>query len=466
MITTEMFDNVSYAVKHQDHRPAGCHGVISKGSVAIVTDLNFPLPEGTHTVILGLGDLNGLMRGKRIPAEQWPRICESGNALAMSLFAMDITCDVWETPVVGFANGFPDCHLFPLYAPVAVPWEPGVAFCFARAESMDHAPLSIDPRQPLLRQVERAAEMGIDVQVGTELEFYLLDPQTGLPRDTGNECYGLTRAAALEPVLGPMRRHLADMGIPIEQSNPEYAAGQVEVNIRYDSAIIAADRVVMFRSLVKQLAAQHELNATFMAKPFLSESGNGFHFHYSLWSKGRNMLASGGKLNKTGRHVLGGMQRHMAEASICGAATVNAYRRRQPLSFCPVNASWGFDNRTVALRVVEGSDSAVRIEKRDAGADCNPYLMMAADIAAALDGIAGKAEPTAATAGNAYEDHGAPALPLDLASAISLARGSGWLCDVLGGDQYEIWLQQAERELDFFWQQVTPFETDRYLTTF
>ena len=431
-----------------------------------MTEVNFPLPEGTHTVILGVGDLNGLMRGKRIPADQWPRICGSGNALAMSLFTMDMTCDVWETPVVGFANGFPDCHIFPMHPPVAVPWEPGVAMCFARAEGMDHGPLTVDPRQALLRQVERANAMGIDLQVGTELEFYLLDPDTGRPRDKGNDCYGLARAAELEPVLGPMRRELAEMGIPIEQSNPEYAAGQVEVNIRYDSAMIAADRVIMFRSLVKQLAARHGLNATFMAKPFIDESGNGFHLHYSLWSQGKNIFADAGKLNDLGRHFLGGMQQRMAEASICGAATVNAYRRRQPLSFCPVNASWGLDNRTVALRVIEGSDSAVRIEKRDAGADCNPYLLMAADIAAGLDGIEGKTEPTAITTGNAYEDDNAPPIPLDLADAISLARNSGWLRDVLGADQHEIWLQQAERELAFFNQQVTPFETARYLGTF
>ena len=431
-----------------------------------MTEANFSLPEGTHTVILGVGDLNGLMRGKRIPADQWPRICGSGNALAMSLFTMDMTCDVWETPVVGFANGFPDCHIFPMHPPVAVPWEPGVAMCFARAEGMDHGPLTVDPRQALLRQVERANAMGIDLQVGTELEFYLLDPDTGRPRDKGNDCYGLARAAELEPVLGPMRRELAEMGIPIEQSNPEYAAGQVEVNIRYDSAMIAADRVVMFRSLVKQLAARHGLNATFMAKPFIDESGNGFHLHYSLWSEGKNIFADAGKLNDLGRHFLGGMQQRMAEASICGAATVNAYRRRQPLSFCPVNASWGLDNRTVALRVIEGSDSAVRIEKRDAGADCNPYLLMAADIAAGLDGIEGKTEPTAITTGNAYEDDNAPTIPLDLADAISLARNSGWLRDVLGADQHEIWLQQAGRELAFFNQQVTPFETARYLGTF
>ena len=341
-----------------------------------------------------------------------------------------------------------------------------MALCFARAEGMDHQPLSIDPRQALVRQLDRAGSMGFDIQVGTELEFYLLDPETGLPRDRGNDCYGLGRAAELEPVLGPIREQIASMGIPIEQSNPEYAAGQVEVNIRYDSALVAADRVVMFRSLVKQLAARHGLLATFMAKPFLTESGNGFHTHYSAWADGVNIFSQDGRLSDAGRHFLGGMQKRMAESSICGAATVNAYRRRQPYSFCPTNASWGHDNRTVALRVIEGSPSATRIEKRDAGADCNPYLLLAVEIAAGLDGIEAASEPSAETKGNAYLDENAPRIPLQLGDAIKLARASEWLRSALGADQHEIWLQQAERELEFFAQQVTPLESARYLRTF
>ena len=431
-----------------------------------MTTTDYSLPQGTHTVALGLGDLNGIMRGKRIPAAQWDRICQSGNALAMSLFTMDMTCDIWDTPVVNFENGFPDCHIFPLYSPVSIPWEPGVALCFARAESMNHEALSIDPRQALVRQIARANAMGIEIHAGTELEFYLLDPETGLPFDRGNDCYGLDRAAELEPILGPIREHIEAMGIPIEQSNPEYAAGQVEVNFRHDTALLAADRVVMFRSLVKQLAARHGFHASFMAKPFLAESGNGFHVHYSLWSEGRNIFSEKGQLSDAGRHFLAGMQHRMAEMSICGAMTVNGYRRRQPQSFCPTNASWGFDNRTVALRVVEGHESATRIEKRDAGADCNPYLLLAADIAAGLDGMEAAMEPTDVTTGNAYLDDSAPPIPLQLDEAIRRARASVWLGEVLGANQYEIWLQQAERELNFFWQQVTPFETERYLRVF
>lgn len=431
-----------------------------------MSETDFSLPEGTHTVVLGVGDLNGIMRGKRIPASHWDNICSSGNALSIALFALDMTCDVWDTPYVSFDNGYPDCHLFPVSKPVTIPWEPGVAMCMGRAEGMDHKPVPLDARNVLIRQVERAKAMGFTVNVGTEVEFYLLDPETKKPRDNGIGVYGLDRAAELEHVLGPIRRQINEMGIPVEQSNPEYAAGQVEVNLRYDEALIAADRLVMFRTLVKQLANAHGYQATFMAKPFFEESGNGFHTHYSLWKDGANAFADNGKLSATGLSYLAGMQSKMAEMSICGATTPNAYRRYQPFSFCPTNNTWGVDNRTVGLRVILGSDSAVRVEKRNGAADCNPYLHIAAEIAAGLDGIEQGLTPTAETTGNGYLDEEAPPLPTDISTAIDLARGSDWLKGVLGDLLHELLLQQADREVEFIASQVTPVELDRYLGNF
>ena len=426
----------------------------------------FDLPEGTHTVVLGLGDLNGIMRGKRIPASNWKTICKNGNALSIALFALDMTCDVWDTPYANFDNGYPDMHLFPMGQPVPLPWEPGVAMTFAYAEGMDHAPVPIDPRLVLQCQCERAANMGINVQVGTELEFYLLDPETNMPRDRGIQVYGIQRAAELEHVLGPIRRQINEFGIPIEQSNPEYAPGQVEVNIRYADAMLAADRVVIFRSLVKEVAAVNGYKATFMAKPFLEQSGNGFHTHYSLWKDGKNIFADNGQLSRTGRHFTGGLQKRMAETALCGSATVNGFRRRQPYTFCPINTSWGVDNRTVGIRIILGGDSAIRVEKRDAGADCNPYLLLAADIAAGLDGIEGEIEPSEITKGNAYESETDAPIPTDLVGAIAKARESDWLKNMMGELIWELYCQQSERELEFFANQVTPFETERYLDAF
>ncbi len=377
-----------------------------------------------------------------------------------------MTCDLWETPYVNSENGYPDMHMFPMGTVYPLPWEEGVAFCLGRAEGMDHKPIPIDPRNALISVLERAATMGYEVNIGAELEFFLLDPETLRPRDSGIQVYGLARAAEMEHVIGPIRRHLSEVGIPIEQSNPEYAPGQVEVNIRYGDALSAADQAVTFRGHVKSLAHAHGYVATFMARPFAELSGSGFHVHHSLWRDGKNLFADDGKLSALGLNYLAGMQRSMCEMALVTATTPNAYRRRQPDTFCPINDSWSVDNRTVGLRVIEGKDSAVRVEKRDGSADCNPYYLLACEIAAGLNGIEEGLEPTPATNANAYESKDATPIPTDLATAVALARDSALLKDVLGADRLEILTGQAERELAFFADQVTSVEIERYLRNF
>ena len=410
-----------------------------------------------------MGDANGIMRGKRIPASHWPTICENGNALSIALFAIDMTCDVWDTPYANFDNGYPDVHMFPAGPVRPIPWEEGVGFCMGRAEGMDHKPVPIDPRNALIAQVARATAMRYEVNVGTETEFYLLDRDTLKPCDSGIQVYGLARAAELEHVLGPIRRQINDLGIPIEQSNPEYAAGQVEVNIRYANALTAADRLVQFRSLVKELALAHGYMATFMSKPFAAESGNGFHVHHSLWKDGKNQFADNGKLSALGHNYMAGLQTHMAEMALAAATTPNAYRRRQPYTFCPINNTWGYDNRTVGLRVIEGKDSAVRVEKRDGSADCNPYYLLACEIAAGLNGIEQGLEPASVCEGNGYETEDADPIPTDLATALELAQNSDFMKSVINEPSLGILTSQAERELAFFADQVTQVEIDRYL---
>ncbi len=425
-----------------------------------------PLPSGTRTVVIGIGDLNGILRGKRIPASRWEHVQREGIAMSNATFALDMTCDIWDTPYTNFDTGYPDMHVKPTGKVNPIPWEDGVAYCMGRAETHDGKPVPIDPRQALLRVLAEAAKMGYEPKIGTELEFYLLDPETKQPRDKGIQVYGLARASALEPILGPMRRHLEEAGIPVEQSNPEYAPGQVEVNIRYDDALPAVDRVVAFRSLVKDIATANGLMATFMAKPFIDQSGSGFHTHHSLWKDGANLFSDGGKLSKLGTHYLGGLQRHMPETALAGATTPNAYLRRRPHTFCPTNDAWGGDNRTVAIRVIDGSDSAVRIEKRDGSADCNPYLLVATEIAAGLRGIKEKAEPSEREDGNAYVVERHRALPGDLPTAIAAAKGSELMRETLGEDLLGILVGQAERELGFLAEQVTPVELERYLEAF
>ena len=421
------------------------------------------LPDGTHTVAIGFGDLNGIMRGKRIPSENWENVCRNGTAICLSALVYDMTCDVWDTPVANNDNGYPDMHIFPEAPIVSLPWEPGVALAFAKIVGLDNEPVSVDARMVLKRQIQRAKNLGYQIKVGTELEFFLLDPDTKKPKDKGIQVYSLERAAQLEHVLGPIRRHLTACGIPVEQSNPEYASGQVEVNIRYDDPLTSADRVVMFRSLVKQIANQHGYLATFMPKPFINESGSGFHCHYSVWKDEKNIFSNNGKLSEEGRYFIGGVQKYICESTICGSMNVNGYRRKEPYTFCPINNTWGYDNRSAAIRVIEGTASSTRFEKRDAGADCNPYLRIAADIASGLDGLEKKISPRKVTVGDAYKDKDAPLLPGSISEAVYLAKKSQWLNDLLGQEMLTLCIQQCERELNFFQKQITEIELERYL---
>jgi glutamine synthetase len=424
----------------------------------------FPLPDGVHTVALGFGDLNGIMRGKRIPASQWETICRNGMAIIGAMFAMDMTCDVWETPYSGFDNGYPDMHVFPQGPPVACPWEEGVALCLGVTEGADHEPVPVDPRNALVRQVERARDMGLVLKAGTELEFYLLDAETRDARQAGNQVYSLLRSAEMEHVLGPLRNGLIEIGIPVEQSNPEYAAGQVEVNLRYDEALVGADRVVRFKNVVKDMAQRQGYIASFMAKPFYDRAGSGFHTHHSLWRDDVNVFADHGRLNDVGRAYLAGLQLRMAEMSIISTPTPNGYRRRQPGMFTPINNAWGYDNRTTGLRILEGSDTAVRIEKRDGAADANPYYLLACELAAGLDGIEqGLVPKFDSEPGNACTNDRYEPLPTTMRHALELARDSSFLEDVMGKEGKQIFIQQAEREETFINQQVTPVEVARYL---
>ena len=222
----------------------------------------------------------------------------------------------------------------------------------------------------------------------------------------------------------------------------------------------------MFRGHVKNLAHACGYVATFMAKPFAELSGSGFHVHHSLWRDGKNLFADGGKLSALGLNYLAGMQRSMCEMALVTATTPNAYRRRQHDTFCPINDSWSVDNRTVGLRVIEGKDSAVRVEKRDGSADCNPYYLLACEIAAGLNGIEEGLAPTPRTDANAYLSKDAKPIPTDLATAVALARDSALLNDVMGADGLAILISQAERELAFFADQVTSVEIERYLKNF
>lgn len=430
--------------------------------------MNVELPEGVHTVELAVPDASGVLRGKRVPASAWPSVARGGIHMASLIYTWTPRCEVrdddeWLDP----AKGWPDMHVVPILEQLRpVPWRSGAAQVLCETFEEDGSEIPVSPRAVLKRVLERAANLGFEVRIGFEIEFYLLDPETRRPRHDDIQCYGLARAAEYEDVLAPMRNQLVEFGIPIEASNTEYAPGQVEVNVRYDEAMRTADNAVLFRNAVKEIAAQHGYLASFMAKIDHEQSGSGVHLHHSLWKDGANAFAADGKLSDLGRWYLGGLQKHMAEMTLFGSPTPNSYKRRQPYSFCPQNATWGHDNRTVGLRVIEGEDSAVRIEQRDGSSDANPYLIMAAQIAAGLAGIEQQVEPPPPSDHDAYADTTAEVLPETVPAAIEALAKSSLAREVFGDLLVDVVSGIARNEHSFVNQRVSDIERDRYLEVF
>jgi glutamine synthetase len=225
---------------------------------------------------------------------------------------------------------------------------------------------------------------------------------------------------------------------------------------------------------VKEIAAQHGLLATFMAKPWFTESGSSFHVHHSLSKDGKNAFSDDGRLSKLGRSYLGGLQRHVADLALLSAPNPNSMKRRQANTFCPTNNTWGMDNRTVAIRVIEGDPGAVRIEQRDGSADANPYLLIGGQIAAGLAGVTEGLAPSPITTGNGYLSTDAEALPSNIPDAIIRFESSTLVKDLIHPMLIETLVGQARREQDFMMNSgeddpmstVTQVERDRYMPGF
>lgn len=430
--------------------------------------MSVELPEGVHTVELAVPDAYGVLRGKRVPASAWPAVLESGLHMSSIIYSWTPLCEIrdadeWLPP----ERGWPDMHVQPMVDTLrAVPWRPGAAMVLCDVTEEDGSNLEVSPRGALQTVLERAEAMGFVVKVGFEIEFYLLDAVSKLPRHDDIQCYGIARGSEYEPVLAPMRNHLVAFGIPIEASNAEYGPGQIEINVRYGEAMATADNAVLFRNAVKEIAAQHGYLASFMAKIRGDLSGSGLHLHHSLWRDGRNAFADHGVLSDVGRRYLGGLQRHMADFSLFGSPTPNAFKRRRPYSFCPLSASWGVDNRTTGLRVIEGKESSIRIEQRDGSADANPYLIMAAQIAAGLDGVENNLEPSNPQVGDAYAAPSGSLLPTTVPAAADLLACSELAAKVFGEKLVTVVCGMARHEHALINAEVSDAERARYLDAF
>jgi glutamine synthetase len=335
-----------------------------------------------------------------------------------------------------------------------------------------HAPVAVAPRSVLRRQLERAASAGFTAKGASELEYYIYDDSyreaaekkySDLnPAGWYVEDYHLLQGAREERYNGPVRRHLADSGVPVENSKGEWGRGQHEMNIRYTELLTMADRHSVMKLAMKEIADATGVSVTFMAKPVTGEAGSSCHVHVSLWQDDSSAFSDdGGSDTDAFRWFLGGWMAHVGDVMAFYAPTVNSYKRYQPGSWAPVGIAWSEDNRTAGFRVV-GSGASRRIECRLPGADCNPYLVYAAVLASGLDGIANKTEPPAEFVGDVYQARDLPRVPATLREAATAFAKSDFAREAFGAEVHEHYSHFFDVEATQYDNAVTDWERWRY----
>jgi glutamine synthetase len=280
------------------------------------------------------------------------------------------------------------------------------------------------------------------------------------------EDYHLMQGARTEDFHGAFRRHLKESGVPVENSKGEWGRGQHEVNVRYAEALTMADRHVVFKQCMKELADSMGLSVTFMAKIASNQAGSGCHIHFSLWRNSRNAFVGNKsfgpiKCSDEFRWFLGGWIARVPEVMVFYAPTVNSYKRYVDASWAPTRLAWSRDNRTAGFRVV-GDGEGLRIECRLAGADCNPYLAFAASLASGLDGIANRTEPPEHFSGDVYAAQDLPRVPYTLAEGTERFATSDFAKRAFGDDVVEHYLHFFRSEQRAYDMAVTDWEIQRY----
>ncbi len=446
-------------------------------------DHPFPSRSTTAELDAFITDLNGNQRGKRIRATAADSLIENGFKLPRSVMGLDFWGDdVIENGLV-FETGDNDgiCKILG-NTPKPTPWESGEHFhMMATMSNPDGTPFAADPRQILSRVVERYTAQGLQPVVAAELEFYLLDiasekaghpiPSPLLPQ-TGFDCpnaYSINDLDRFHAILEAIRAACEAQDIPADAIIAELGDGQFEVNLLHvDDPLLAADQSILFKRTVRSIARQHGHLASFMAKTYGDKSGSGFHLHFSLLDKQGNNVFAGEtpKGSELLRHAVGGMLHAMPASMLIFAPHLNSYRRLQSGTHAPTSANWGYENRTVAVRIPDSNPAARRIEHRVAGADANPYLVMAAILSAAFYGMEHKLEPSDAVIGNGYsEKHAGEPLPYQWADAINRLRGSSLLKQLLGKEFVRVFTAVKDQELNKFNRRVTDAEYATYLGT-
>jgi len=432
------------------------------------------------TVLAVFTDLYGRFMGKRFDAGFFlESTAENGTHACDYLLTVDMEME----PVAGYryANwerGYGDFYLVPDFQSLrTASWleRTALILCDIR-DPASHELVPMAPRSLLRRQIERADGLGFSAKAGSELEYYIF---TDSYRDAaaGNfqnlqpagwylEDYNALQGAREEHFNGAVRRHLANSGVPVECTKGEWGLGQHELNVRYADILDMADRHVIYKQCLKEVADQMEISVTFMAKFQEDRAGSSSHVHLSLWRDDANAFSGDNQFGPVQcsdafRWFLGGWIEHAAEFMVFYAPNVNSYKRYQSGSWAPTRLAWSHDNRTAGFRVV-GAGSSLRIECRIPGADCNPYLTYTAALASGLDGIENQIEPPENFEGDVYHAGSLPHVPKTLRDATDRFEHSEFVKATLGEEVAEHYTHFFRTEQAAFDKSVTDWERRRY----
>ena len=449
--------------------PGGSAGMLS------LEDLRKEAEAGTiDTVVAAFTDMQGRLFGKRIQVEYFlDEVVEEGIEGCNYLLALDMEMD----PVPGYEmanweDGYGDFAIAPDMATLRrIPWLDRTALVVCDVANHDGSPVVASPRQVLIAQYERAAEMGYTPMMASELEFYLYKESYAEAHEKDYKDltptipyildYHILATTMDEQYLGPIRRGMHAAGIPVEFSKGEAWYGQHEVNFRYADAVTSADRHTIYKNGAKEIAFLHDISASFMAKPSEKDIGSSCHIHTSLLdTSGKSAFVDGHEETDVFRHFLGGQRAKIRELALFVAPSINSYKRYAAESWAPTSISWGRDNRTCGFRIV-GHGQSRRVECRIPGADANPYLAFAALLGAGLDGIENGTDPGPELKGNAYEAGEAEAFPSTLREAVDLWKGSDFARTTFGDAVHKHYLNYGQTEQRLFDEVVTDYERRR-----
>jgi glutamine synthetase len=456
---------------------------MDKGMLDVPTIEDLIKKDEIDTVLMVFPDQQGRFMGKRVTGDFFLHdILDGEGAIHACNYLLAVDMEMEPLPGYSYANwdtGYGDLKATPDMSTLRhVPWleKTALVICDVFDEETGE-PIEVAPRQILKRQIERAKAAGYTVKTGSELEFYLFKDsfddaaakryQDLQPHSTYIMDYHILQTTKDEYLIRQIRNHMDGAGVPVEFSKGEFGKGQQEINLRYADALEMADRHVIYKNGVKEMAAAAGRAVTFMAKWSMAEAGSSFHLHSSLWDEaGKTSLMwesdAAHHLSKVFRQYLGGLMATAYEMSWMFAPSVNSYKRYQLGSWAPTAIVWSHDNRTCGYRIV-GEHTGFRVECRIPGADANPYLAFAATIAGGLHGLENGIEPPEMFRGNAYAAQEVPRVPSSLHEAIRAFEGSEVARKAFGEFVFEHLLNTARQEQIIFDNNVvTDWELARY----